>query len=113
MIYIPTNYEENWRTLLIPVRPDPTPSHQTSNKTSLGFNFIKEIPLNEISEKLKMLLKKVKGVNFTKEIPLNEFSENIKILLKLEKKFKKGPLSLVFLKHLTFSMIFQKHTYIM
>ena len=33
----------------------------------------------------------MKEVNFTKEIPLNEFSENIKILLKLEKKkFKKG-----------------------
>ena len=37
--------------------------------------FYKEIPLKEISEKLKILLKKVKGVNFTKEIPLNEFSE--------------------------------------
>ena len=36
-----------------------------------GFNFIKEIPFNEISEKLKILLKKVKGVNFPKEIPLN------------------------------------------
>ena len=30
------------------------------------------------------------GVNFTKEIPLDEISENLKILLKLEKKFKKG-----------------------
>ena len=45
-------------------------------------NFIKEIPLNEISENLKILLKNVRGVNFPKEIPLNEFSENTKILLK-------------------------------
>ena len=36
-----------------------------------GFNFAKEIPLNEISEKLKILLKKVKGVNFLKEIPFH------------------------------------------
>ena len=43
-------------------------------------NFSKEIPLNEISEKLKILLKKVRGVNFPKEIPLNEISENTKIL---------------------------------
>ena len=45
-------------------------------------NFIKEVPLNEFSENLKILLKKESGVNFPKEIPLNEFSENTKILLK-------------------------------
>ena len=45
-------------------------------------NFLKEIPLNEISENLKILLKNVRGVNFPKEIPLNEISENSKILLK-------------------------------
>ena len=32
-------------------------------------NFIKEIPLNEISEKLKILLKKVKGGQFSKRNP--------------------------------------------
>ena len=52
----------------------------------------------------------MKGVNFTKEIPLNEISENIKCLLKLEKKkVQKCPLSIRVLKHLTFSMIFQKY----
>ena len=32
-------------------------------------NFIKEIPLNEISEKLKILLKNVKGGQFSKRNP--------------------------------------------
>ena len=40
-----------------------------------GDNFPKEIPLNEISEKLKFLFKKVKWVNFPKEISLNEISQ--------------------------------------
>ena len=44
--------------------------------------FYKRNPFNEISEKLKILLKKVRGVNFPKEIPLNVFSENTNILLK-------------------------------
>ena len=52
---------------------------------------------------------KWRGVNFTKEIPLNKFSENIKILLKLEKNVQKRRVSRGVLKHLTFSMIFQKH----
>ena len=42
-----------------------------------GVNLIREIPLNEISEKLKILLKKVRGVNFPKEIPLKIFSQNL------------------------------------
>ena len=52
---------------------------------------MKEIPLNEISENLKMLLKNVRGFNFPKEIPFNDISENIKILLKFEKKSLKRP----------------------
>ena len=43
------------------------------------------------------------------EIPLNKLSENIKILLKLEKKDQKRRGTRGVLKHLTFSMIFQKH----
>ena len=53
-----------------------------AQKSEGGFNFTKEIHLNQNSEKLKILLKKVKGVNFPEEIPLNEISENSKILLK-------------------------------
>ena len=51
-------------------------------KSERGVNFPKEIPLNEIFEKLKSLLKNVKGGQFSKEIPLNEISENPNILLK-------------------------------
>ena len=44
---------------------------------------MKEIPLNEISENLNILPKKIEGgVNFPKEIPLNEIFEKLKILLK-------------------------------
>ena len=40
---------------------------------AFGDNFTKEIPLNEFSENLEVLLKKKEGrVNFTKEIPLKE-----------------------------------------
>ena len=35
----------------------------------MGANFTKEIPLNEISENLKMLLKKVKGVSILQRNP--------------------------------------------
>ena len=38
--------------------------------------------MNEISEKLNILLKKVRGGEFYKEIPLNEISGNFKILVK-------------------------------
>ena len=45
-------------------------------------NFTKEIPLNEISENLKILLKKNEGkVNFTKEIPVKKKYENLRFSL--------------------------------
>ena len=74
-----------------------------ATKLGGGVNFTKEIPLKEICESLRFLLKKVRGINlkkkntfkqnlhkisnfcskseagfnFTKEIPLNEISENL------------------------------------
>ena len=56
---------------------------QDQPRVASWVNFLKEIPLNEISENLNILPKKIEGgVNFPKEIPLNEIFEKLKILLK-------------------------------
>ena len=47
-----------------------------------GSRFYKKNPFKQNFRNLEMLLKKWSGVNFTKEIPLNEISEKLKILLK-------------------------------
>ena len=70
--------------------------------------FYKRNTLNEISEKLLNLLKKVEGGHFYKRNPLKKFSENIKILLKLEKNVQKRRVPRDVLTDLTFSMIFKK-----
>ena len=134
MIYIPTKYKENRRTLLI-FHP-PHPSHPIklalrarrvylvwapegavrnwSGKALVqyvqdqpGFNFTKEIPTNEISEKLQNLLKKSEGGSILqKKSLLTNFLKILNVCSNW-KKVQKRRLTSGVLKHLTFSMIFQ------
>ena len=53
----------------------------------------------------------MKGVNFKKEIPLNEISEKLKILLKKSEGgqfYKRNPFKRIFWKYQNFAQIFGK-----
>ena len=70
-----------------------------------GSQFYNRNPFKRNFRKAQNFAKKMKGVNLKKEIPLNDFSKNIKILVKLEKNLQKRHVTRNVLKHLTFSMI--------